>query len=57
MIVPAFMDRPSIDSVIKEIMQQEWYKDQIVDRRVFNEKEGTIGMSYQWGSIHLRLSV
>jgi DEAD/DEAH box helicase domain-containing protein len=57
MIVPASMDRPSIDSVIKEIMQQEWYKDQIIDRRVFDEKEGTIGMSRQWGSIYQRFSV
>jgi DEAD/DEAH box helicase domain-containing protein len=47
MIVPASMDRPSIDSVIKEIMQQEWYKNQIIDRRVFDEKEGSVGMSRQ----------
>jgi DEAD/DEAH box helicase domain-containing protein len=47
MIVPTSMDRPSIDSVIEEIMQQEWYKNQIVDRRVFDEKEGTIGMNYR----------
>lgn len=47
MIVPASLDRPSIDTVIEEITQQEWYKDQIVDRRVFDEKEGTIGMDHQ----------
>jgi hypothetical protein len=51
MIVPASMDRPTIDSVIEEIMQQEWYKDQIIDRRVFDEKEGTIGANHPWGNI------
>jgi DEAD/DEAH box helicase domain-containing protein len=48
MIVPASLDRPSIDTVIEEITQQEWYNDQIVDRRVFDEKEGTIGMDHRW---------
>jgi DEAD/DEAH box helicase domain-containing protein len=43
MIVPASMDRPPINTVIEEIIQQEWYKDQIIDRRVFDEKEGMIG--------------
>jgi DEAD/DEAH box helicase domain-containing protein len=47
MIVPASIYIPSIDIVIEEIMQQEWYKDQIIDRRVFDEKGGTIGMIHQ----------
>lgn len=55
MIVPASMDRPTIDSVIEEIMQQGWYKDQIVDRRVFDEKEGTIGANHPWGNIRWKL--
>lgn len=44
MIVPASMDRPSMDIVIEEIMEQVWYRGQIIDRRMFDEKEGTIGM-------------
>lgn len=44
MTVPESKDRPSIDSIIQEIMEQEWYKGQIVDRRIFDPKESKIGM-------------
>lgn len=50
MVVPASMDRPTVDNVIEEIIRQEWYKNQIVDRRVFDEKEGTIGMDRYRGT-------
>lgn len=43
LIIPASMDRPSIDSVIEAIMAEDWYKDQIVERRVFDPKDGRIG--------------
>lgn len=42
--VPDSKDRPSIDSVIQEIIDQEWYREQIIERRIFHAKEGTIGM-------------
>lgn len=42
--VPEPQNRPSIVSVIEEIMKQEWYNDQITERRIFEEKEGQIGM-------------
>ncbi|KAM6500695.1 P-loop containing nucleoside triphosphate hydrolase protein [Amanita muscaria] len=32
-LMPVCGDRPAMTSVIDEIMAQEWYKDQIVDRR------------------------
>jgi DEAD/DEAH box helicase domain-containing protein len=41
--VPDPKDRPSIDAVIAEILEQEWYKEQIIDRRVFEAKEGQLG--------------
>ncbi|EJD05721.1 DEAD/H helicase [Fomitiporia mediterranea MF3/22] len=41
--VPGPTDRDSIDTILQEIMASEWYKDQIVDRRVFHEKEGRLG--------------
>jgi DEAD/DEAH box helicase domain-containing protein len=47
MAVPDSKDRPSIDSVIQEIMEQEWYKEQIVNRRICDPKEGNVGMQYK----------
>lgn len=41
--VPEPADRPSIDTVIDEIMLESWYKEQIVERKMFDAKEGTIG--------------
>lgn len=41
--VPASEDRPAIDDVIMEIMEESWYKEQIVERRIFDAKEGVIG--------------
>ncbi|KAL6309039.1 P-loop containing nucleoside triphosphate hydrolase protein [Sparassis latifolia] len=42
--VPEPEDRPEIASVLEEIQKQGWYKDQICDRRVFEEKEGQIAV-------------
>ncbi|KAI6043047.1 P-loop containing nucleoside triphosphate hydrolase protein [Pisolithus marmoratus] len=33
--VPSPNDRPSVDQVIQEIQEQQWYTNQIVDRRTF----------------------
>ncbi|KAH0830257.1 P-loop containing nucleoside triphosphate hydrolase protein [Lanmaoa asiatica] len=40
---PGPEERPSIDEVIQEIRDQEWYKDQIVDRRTFDAREARLG--------------
>lgn len=42
-IVPEPQNRPTIDAVIGEIMDQSWYKQQIVDRRTVDAKPGQIG--------------
>lgn len=41
--IPEPEERPSIDSVIEEIMKQDWYKEQITERRVFDPKDGQTG--------------
>ncbi|KII88939.1 hypothetical protein PLICRDRAFT_175191 [Plicaturopsis crispa FD-325 SS-3] len=41
-IVPEPQNRPTIDAVIGEIMEQSWYKQQIVDRRTVDAKPGQI---------------
>jgi DEAD/DEAH box helicase domain-containing protein len=41
--VPESKDRPTIGSVLDELEHEQWYKDQIVDRRTFDEKHGQIG--------------
>ena len=41
--VPASEDRPAIHDVIREIMEESWYKEQIVERRIFVSKDGVIG--------------
>lgn len=41
--IPEPADRPTIDAVIEEIHSQEWYQDQIVDRRIVEAKDGDIG--------------
>lgn len=40
--VPASEDRPAIDDIIREIMKEDWYKEQIVERRSFDSKDGVI---------------
>lgn len=45
--VPEPHARPSIDSVINEIMQEQWYNDQIVDRRTFEAKPASTGKYFQ----------
>ncbi|KAF8556873.1 P-loop containing nucleoside triphosphate hydrolase protein [Imleria badia] len=41
--IPSPEERPSIDQVIQEIRDQEWYKGQIVDRRTFDAREARLG--------------
>ncbi|KAJ7756837.1 P-loop containing nucleoside triphosphate hydrolase protein [Mycena maculata] len=41
--IPEPKSRPSIDAVLAEVMQQDWYSDQIVERRTVNAKVGQIG--------------
>ncbi|KAH9854069.1 DEAD/H helicase [Lenzites betulinus] len=40
--VPEPNDRPSIEEVIGEIEQQEWYKDQVACRRIFDARDGQL---------------
>lgn len=42
-VVPDPADRPTINTVIEEILEQEWYQDQITDRRIVEAKDGQIG--------------
>jgi DEAD/DEAH box helicase domain-containing protein len=44
MTVPEPKDRPTIDDVLTEISSQEWYKQQIQYRRVFEAKAEQIGI-------------
>lgn len=37
-VVPEHKDRPAIASVVKEILEQPWYKEQIVHHQVFEPK-------------------
>ncbi|KAL4065341.1 P-loop containing nucleoside triphosphate hydrolase protein [Scleroderma citrinum] len=41
--VPSPEDRPSMDQVIAEMQEQEWYNKQIVDRRTFTAREAREG--------------
>ncbi|KAJ7470339.1 hypothetical protein FB451DRAFT_1135554 [Mycena latifolia] len=41
--VPEPMNRPSIDDVVAEIIQQNWYSDQMAARRTVDAKVGQIG--------------
>ncbi|KAJ6606558.1 P-loop containing nucleoside triphosphate hydrolase protein [Mycena vulgaris] len=41
--IPEPMNRPSMDTVVAEIMEQSWYSDQIVERRTVDAKVGQIG--------------
>jgi hypothetical protein len=41
--VPAWEDRPPIDDVIADILEQDWYQNQIVDRRTCDAKPGQFG--------------
>jgi hypothetical protein len=43
--VPDCKNRPSIDEVVAEIVQQDWYRRQIVDRRTVVAKSAQIGQS------------
>ncbi|KIJ17065.1 hypothetical protein PAXINDRAFT_111778 [Paxillus involutus ATCC 200175] len=41
--IPSPEERHSIDEVIREIQEQEWYRNQIVDRRTFEAREARQG--------------
>ena len=45
MEIPSAEDRPSVEEIIAEIEKAEWYRKQIVERRIFEAKEGNIGES------------
>lgn len=46
--IPGPEERPSIDEVIQEIQEQEWYKNQVVDRRTFDAREARQGKSHPY---------
>lgn len=41
--IPEPNERPEIHSVLEEIQEQQWYSDQIIERRVFEAKDGQTG--------------
>ncbi|KIK92020.1 hypothetical protein PAXRUDRAFT_13476 [Paxillus rubicundulus Ve08.2h10] len=41
--IPSPEERDSIDEVIREIQEQDWYRNQIVDRRTFEAREARQG--------------
>ncbi|ETW85689.1 hypothetical protein HETIRDRAFT_308737, partial [Heterobasidion irregulare TC 32-1] len=43
MEIPSAEDRPSVEDIIAEIEKAEWYRKQIVERRIFEAREGNIG--------------
>jgi DEAD/DEAH box helicase domain-containing protein len=51
LIIPEPKDRPSIDVILLEIQKQQWYKNQIVDRRTFEEKVAIEGSKILCGSL------
>ncbi len=52
--VPEPDARPSIEEVVEEIEQQEWYKEQVTCKRIFDAKDGQLGMcsSYDLSARH-----
>jgi DEAD/DEAH box helicase domain-containing protein len=48
MPVPDSQDRQTIDAVLAEITEQEWYKGEIAARRVFEAKAGQTGGNCAW---------
>ncbi|KAI0928397.1 hypothetical protein AcW1_005652 [Taiwanofungus camphoratus] len=42
-MIPDPESRQTIDSIIDEIREQEWYQEQIANRRIFDTKEGLTG--------------
>ncbi|EIW85377.1 DEAD H helicase [Coniophora puteana RWD-64-598 SS2] len=41
--IPEPQDRPTIDEIIDNIQEQEWYQNQIVHRRIVEARQATIG--------------
>jgi DEAD/DEAH box helicase domain-containing protein len=48
MPVPDSQDRQTIDAVLAEITEQEWYNAEIAARRVFEAKVGQTGEDCAW---------
>ncbi|KAG2076017.1 DEAD H helicase [Suillus decipiens] len=44
LIIPEPKDRPSIGDILLDIQKQQWYKNQITDRRTFEEKAAIEGL-------------
>ncbi|EMD38568.1 hypothetical protein CERSUDRAFT_82843 [Gelatoporia subvermispora B] len=38
--VPSPEDRPTIDAVMQELLQETWYQDQLTSRRIFDARQG-----------------
>ena len=55
--VPEPDERPSIEDVILEIEQQEWYKEQIAYKNVVDAKEGRSGPCFPPGRIVGRMLI
>ena len=55
--VPEPEKRPSIEDVILEIEQQEWYKEQITYKRVMEAKEGHSGLCISSGRVVDRMLI
>lgn len=45
-MIPDPESRQTIDSIIDEIREQEWYQEQIANRRIFDTKEGLTGSAF-----------
>lgn len=41
--IPNSTERDSIDQIIEEIKLSDWYREQIVDRRISEAKSGRVG--------------
>lgn len=48
-IVPEPADRPTIESAMEELRNQEWYVGQIAYDRTVEAKEGQLGMNWNHG--------
>ena len=48
MPVPDSQDRQTIDAVLADLTEQEWYTKEIAARRVFEAKAGQTGGNFTW---------
>lgn len=42
--IPNSNERPSIETVLEEIQEQDWYKNQLVEKRIFPAQDGQQGV-------------